>query len=962
MAPPILSLSPQQAAFQLTRDDHVWRHEPDQGAPYTPTVTWGFSKYFLSNDHMTAFERALQAWGDVANIKFVRLQGDAAQAAMIQIKSSGTDGDWVTTPPSPYEIAPADASGEIVIPYNSDHLSFDDIAFGGEGFFGFVHEIGHALGLQHPGFYGHEIPNYEDLSKVFYIEDDMQFSAMSLLGPIYGKDASGNDIWGANPAGADYRYTVPSYAEPDGVADAIALPTGPQLHDIEAIRLLYGLNPETRTGDTRYGFNSGVPGQSLSSAIEQRVFTIYDAGGTDTLDFSGYSTNQLIDLRPGSFSNTGALVKNVSIALGTTIENAIGGTGSDILIGNETANILQGGKGDDTYTGNGGADLFVIENGGGTDTITDFEQGLDRINDSRGGAGQGDLYSLMRQSIVGDDLVLTFVNTDASVILKGKAGLTITAADFDSTKLVFEDQTVFLTEAHSGYLRNGGNANDFLQSRMGGTYLNGYAGDDLLYAIAGSQNLDGGSGNDRLVLGMATNAVLNGGSGTDTLEINPRDFFETVDLAAGTITGQTLLYTGQKWPAPNAAATLRNIENVFSYSNRDNVLIGNDADNILYVKGLAETNDKLYGGDGDDQLFGGDLEYGYGQDRDLLDGGNGNDLLVGGQGDDALYGSEGHDTLIGGSGNDWLDPGIGFDQVWGGSGFDTVRIMADSSSLAHWTFSGGALVSNEDALHDVELFQFNDKSLSVNDVIAIPALNYIASYSDLVRGLGDDPALGFEHYLQYGSKEGREITFDGLRYVASYGDLIQGIGTSVEGAARHYIEYGSNEGRQATFDSLKYIASHSDLLQAFGLNTHEAARHYIEYGFNEGRQSTFDALRYTASYGDLIAALGTDTTAAERHFIEHGFNEGRQATFDALRYIASYKDLIQALGTNTDAAEQHYIEHGFQEGRSATFDAATYVSNYSDLRAVFGTNLAEATIHYIEYGAREGRTDFDLSI
>lgn len=241
--------------------------------------------------------------------------------------------------------------------------------------------------------------------------------------------------------------------------------------------------------------------------------------------------------------------------------------------------------------------------------------------------------------------------------------------------------------------------------------------------------MDAGSGNDRLVLGKASNALINGGLGTDTLEINNRDFFETVNLAAGTITSQTLLSNGQKSPAPGGAATIQNVENVFSYSFCDSVLIGNEADNILYVKSLAETNDKLYGGDGDDQLFGGDLQYGYGQDRDLLDGGNGNDLLVAGQGDDILYGGEGHDNLVAGSGNDWIDPGNGNDQIWGGAGIDTVRVSADSTSIALWTLKGGAIVSHEDVYREVEFFQFDDGILSTTAVSLGPALNYIASYA-----------------------------------------------------------------------------------------------------------------------------------------------------------------------------------------------------------------------------------------
>ena len=80
------------------------------------------------------------------------------------------------------------------------------------------------------------------------------------------------------------------------------MPIGPQLHDIEAIRLLYDLNLETRTGDTFY-YHDGT------FLDVQSVSTIYDAGGIDTLDFSRYATNQVINLHAGAFSNVGALTK-----------------------------------------------------------------------------------------------------------------------------------------------------------------------------------------------------------------------------------------------------------------------------------------------------------------------------------------------------------------------------------------------------------------------------------------------------------------------------------------------------------------------------------------------------------------------------------------------------------------------------------------------------------------------------
>jgi hypothetical protein len=41
------------------------------------------------------------------------------------------------------------------------------------------------------------------------------------------------------------------------------------------------------------------------------ALTIYDSGGNDTLDCSGYSAAQTIDLHAGAFSSIGGLVNNI---------------------------------------------------------------------------------------------------------------------------------------------------------------------------------------------------------------------------------------------------------------------------------------------------------------------------------------------------------------------------------------------------------------------------------------------------------------------------------------------------------------------------------------------------------------------------------------------------------------------------------------------------------------------------
>ncbi len=104
----------------------------------------------------------------------------------------------------------------------------------------------------------------------------------------------------------------------------------------------------------------------------------------------------------------------------------------------------------------------------------------------------------------------------------------------------------------------------------------------------------------------------------------------------------------------------------------NDVLYGNEGNDIL--RGNSGT-DTLHGGSGEDVLegnSGNDELHGDG-DADLLNGGSGDDSLWGGSGDDELQGGSGADVLDGGSGNDELDGNSGDDVLRGDSGADTLN-------------------------------------------------------------------------------------------------------------------------------------------------------------------------------------------------------------------------------------------------------------------------------------------------
>ena len=222
---------------------------------------------------------------------------------------------------------------------------------GGYAYQTYIHEIGHALGLGHAGNYNGNA-NYQ--SDALYANDSWATTVMSYFSQTENSYFSG--------LGFDRNYLVT-----------------PMVADMVAMSMLYGLSTTTRTGDTVYGFNSNAGGVYVASGALTFAYTIIDSGGTDTLDYSGYTVAQRIDLNPEAFSNIGGDRGNVAIARGTIIENAIGGSGADVIIGNSAANVLTGGAGIDTLTGGAGNDTFRgTKSGFNGDTITDFSSG-DRI-------------------------------------------------------------------------------------------------------------------------------------------------------------------------------------------------------------------------------------------------------------------------------------------------------------------------------------------------------------------------------------------------------------------------------------------------------------------------------------------------------------------------------------------------------------------------------------------------------
>src|SRR5690606_20143541 len=105
----------------------------------------------------------------------------------------------------------------------------------------------------------------------------------------------------------------------------------------------------TRGDNTVYGFGSNVTGDTAIlydfTRNDSPILTIYDSGGVDTLNVSGWGTDSDIDLRPGHYSAVNGMTNNLGIADGVATETDDGGAGNVAFRGDDANNVLDGGAG-----------------------------------------------------------------------------------------------------------------------------------------------------------------------------------------------------------------------------------------------------------------------------------------------------------------------------------------------------------------------------------------------------------------------------------------------------------------------------------------------------------------------------------------------------------------------------------------------------------------------------------------
>ena len=140
----------------------------------------------------------------------------------------------------------------------------------------------------------------------------------------------------------------------------------------------YGVSSGTTLNTAQtFGFNTTIGStdpinQFFNFNIDTTpVITIFDTAADNTLDLSGYTSSDTVNLNPGTFSSVDGLTNNIGIAYGTAVDKVIGSSGTNKFYVNADADTINGGSsGTSTVVFSGNLSAYTLARSGGTVTVT----------------------------------------------------------------------------------------------------------------------------------------------------------------------------------------------------------------------------------------------------------------------------------------------------------------------------------------------------------------------------------------------------------------------------------------------------------------------------------------------------------------------------------------------------------------------------------------------------------------
>ncbi|VEJ54444.1 beta strand repeat-containing protein [Pragia fontium] len=428
--------------------------------------------------------------------------------------------------------------------------------------------------------------------------------------------------------------------------------------------------------------------------------------GINTVSYAASTTGVSVDLSGGVTSNNGLGGQDTLL----NIQNIIGSSQDDVLIGNHQNNHIQAGNGDDTLMGMGGDNY--LDGGAGINTVS-YEH----------------------------DIAGVHVDLSTGVAQNG----------FGGTDTLINIQQII-----------GSSFNDVLLSGRGYSYIRGGGGNDTLIIngdMASRAILEGGLGDDMFIAGNGVNKFIGGGG------------FDKVDYSQARSGIDANLKTGQVYDNGfGGMDTLEEISAIIGTQFADRFILGNGNHHISAGGG----DDTIIAGSGNNHIDGGsgfntvdysaavsainvDLLSGVassngfgGQDNltnvnqiigtafnDVIAGGNGDDVIYAGDGDDIILGSLGSDTLFGGEGNNKLDysrlsAGVTIDVING----RTIKSVGGTDSFSHFTQFIGSL--------DNDVFIMSKGNFTIDGGAGVDTVDYSQISARIVVDLRSGRAYQFD--------------------------------------------------------------------------------------------------------------------------------------------------------------------------------------------------------------------------
>ncbi|WMW79928.1 DUF4214 domain-containing protein [Undibacterium cyanobacteriorum] len=488
-----------------------------------------------------------------------------------------------------------DAAGDVWM----DIESMLALTPGTEGYAALLHEIGHALGLRHPSNIDANDHYAQEILPAF------NQTAYTVMSQNYSSDGLFPSTWGTM--------------------------------DLAALRYLYG-SRSVNVGNTTISLGDGQSNSQTS---------IVDDGGVDLLDASASKVGVSIDLQPGHLSSFGVTangipaVNNLSIAVGTVIEDLKGSALDDYLLGNDVNNKITGGDGNDWIDGAGGVDTAIFT-GPRNNYFISSSFGKFYIAARDGSAGFDTILSIEKLQFADKAFDLSYValgsDLEVAVDLGSTVNSTLPAAndladgvakyalvaapkygtatvnangDFtyfaapgaevgDSFTYSISDDaghsnqyTVFVDVAVGTEVINGTANNDNINGGLTNDLINAMAGDDTITGAGGNDVIEGGAGIDtaiyagkladyRLSLNAGNYTVVakTGSEGIDTLSHVEKLQFSDINV--------NLLVQGLAASAPTATVQ-RLMELYVAFFNRVP-----DADGMAYWISESKAGKSIY--------------------------------------------------------------------------------------------------------------------------------------------------------------------------------------------------------------------------------------------------------------------------------------------------------------------------------------------------------------------------------